>query len=240
MRKIATSLKISVSLSGIVAFAASSFAEPPPKIGPLANRRAAHADGSSRVIVSVEVPGSLPDVAAAIEHGGGTLRRMLRIINAYVADVPNPALNGLANNPHVTHMALDRSLSARSNAPAPRSARRPCARTRLRRRRHRRRRHRFGRHAWHDDLAGGGSAQRVDRFVDFVNGRSDAVRRLRSRHARRRHHRRQRLRFERRAHRASRPNARLIVLKVLDAAGPRTHQRRDRRARLRRRATRRR
>ena len=54
--------------------------------------------------------------------------------------------------------------------------------------------------ASHDDLAGE-RAPRVDRFVDFVNGQHDAVRRLRPRHARRRHHRRQRLRLRRRPRR---------------------------------------
>jgi subtilisin family serine protease len=72
--------------------------------------------------------------------------------------------------------------------------------------------------AWHDDLTGGGSLQRVDRFVDFVNGRS--------------------VRYDDYGHGTHvagivagngldsgglrsgvAPSARLIVLKVLDAAG---------------------
>ena len=52
--------------------------------------------------------------------------------------------------------------------------------------------------------------QRVAKFVDFVNGRTHAVRRQRPRHARRRHHRRQRLRLERRAERASRRTRTLV------------------------------
>ena len=50
---------------------------------------------------------------------------------------------------------------------------------------------------WHDDLTVRRTAagQRVAAFVDFVNGRTAAIRRLGPRHARRRHHRRQRLRL---------------------------------------------
>ncbi len=219
MRKVATSLKISVSVLGIVAFAASSFAEPPPKIDPPANRRAARGVGSSRVIVSVAVPGSLPDVAAAIEHGGGRLRRTLRIINAYVADVPNPALNGLAHNPHVTHIALDRLVAGtveRTGATIGSTAVRQ----------------ELGYDGsgigvavidsgvtpWHDDLAGGGSLQRVDRFVDFVNssvtayddyGHGTHVAGIIAGNGADSNLRRSGIA----------PNARLIVLKVLDSAG---------------------
>ena len=50
----------------------------------------------------------------------------------------------------------------------------------------------------HDDLRYAGStAQRVTKFVDFVNGQHRPLRRLGPRHARRRHHRRQRLRLAR-------------------------------------------
>ena len=59
--------------------------------------------------------------------------------------------------------------------------------------------------SWHDDLTKGGvnktypyGDQRVSKFVDFVGGQNDPVRRQRPRHARRRHHRRQRLRQQRR------------------------------------------
>ena len=171
MRRTATLMKLSILVVGIVALAASTFAEPPPKVGPLASRRAALGAGTSRVIVTMDASGSLPDVSAAVEHGGGTLRRNLPIINAVVADVPNPALTGLANNPHVLHIALDRLVVGtmeRTGATIGSTAVRQ----------------ELGYDGsgvgvavidsgvtpWHDDLTGGGSFQRVDRFVDFVGG----------------------------------------------------------------------
>ena len=91
---------------------------------------------------------------------------------------------------------------------------------------------------WHDDLTNGASRriypygnQRVTKFVDFVNGRTAAVRRQRPRHARRRHHRGQRLRLGRREGAASRPTrARL-------AQGARRQRRRARSATSSRRST---
>ena len=202
------SLTISAALLGIFALAASSFAEPGQKMGPLAARRAGLAFGSSRVIISAADTTQLPDVADAIDRAGGRRGRALPIIDAYVADMPNVALFGLSRqSPYLAHLTRSSLSSARWNARARRSARRRSAknsattapasasRSSIR-----------ASPSWHDDLTGGGGPQRVDSFVDFVNGRDDAVRRLRPRHARRRHHRRQRLRLGRRAirHRAGR------------------------------------
>ena len=71
---------------------------------------------------------------------------------------------------------------------------------------------------WHDDLAGDGASERVDQFVDFVAGRADAyddyghgthVAGIIAGNG-----------FDSSGARAGvAPNARLIVLKVLDAAG---------------------
>ena len=79
---------------------------------------------------------------------------------------------------------------------------------------------------WHDDLTYHGvdavprrERQRVAAFVDFVNGRTLAVRRQRPRHARRRHHRRQRATTRSACAPASRPSAHLVSLKVLDRNG---------------------
>jgi serine protease AprX len=167
-------MKTSLALLFIFALAASSFAEPGRKIGPLAAGRAARADGASRVIISVADATNLPDVAAAVERAGGTHRRALPIVDAFVADVPNPALFGLANNPAISHIALDRPVVGsmeRTGATIGSTAVRE----------------EFGYDgsgvgiavidsgitSWHDDLTGGG-LQRVDAFVDFVNGRETA------------------------------------------------------------------
>jgi serine protease AprX len=213
------SLRVSVALLGIFTLAASSFAEPGPKMGPLAKGRAARAVGSSRVIISAADTSQLPAVVDAIEHAGGTGRRALPIIDAFVADVPNPALSGLINNPAISHIALDRVVVGtleRTGATIGATAVRE----------------EFGYDgsgvgiavidsgitSWHDDLTGGGSLQRVDSFVDFVNGRNAAYddyghgthvagiiagNGMDSSGARS----------------GVAPNARLIVLKVLDATG---------------------
>ncbi len=169
------SLTISAALLGIFALAASSFAEPGQKMGPLAARRAGLAFGSSRVIISAADTTQLPDVADAIDRAGGTRGRALPIIDAYVADMPNAALFGLSHNPHISHIALDRVIVGtleRTGAAIGATAVRQ----------------EFGYDgsgvgiavidsgitSWHDDLTGGGSPQRVDSFVDFVNGRDTA------------------------------------------------------------------
>jgi serine protease AprX len=167
-------LKVSGALLGILAFTASSFAER-QKMGPLAAERAARGVGSSRVIISAADATQLPEVVASIEHAGGACGRALPIIDACVADVPNGALAGLANNPAISYIALDRFVDSsmeRTGATIGATAIREA----------------FGYDgsgigiavidsgitAWHDDLTGGGSLQRVDAFVDFVNGRETA------------------------------------------------------------------
>jgi len=69
----AAPLRVSIALLGSFAFAASSFAQPGRRIGPLANERASRAVGFSRVIVSAVDGANLPDVAHAVERAGGTL-----------------------------------------------------------------------------------------------------------------------------------------------------------------------
>ena len=169
------SLTISAALLGIFGSAASSFAEPGQKMGPLASRRGGLALGSSRVIITAADTTQLPDVADAIDRAGGTRGRALPIIDAYVADMPNAALFGLSHNPHISHIALDRVIVGtleRTGA--------TIGATSVR--------EEFGYDgsgigvavidsgitSWHDDLTGGGSLQRVDAFVDFVNQRDTA------------------------------------------------------------------
>jgi serine protease AprX len=173
MRKTATSLKFAILSQALAAIMVPSLAEAQSKIDRLAAQRAALDRGTSRVIVS-GTDGSLPDIAGAVNLAGGTLRRSLPIIGAYVADMPNAALNGLANNAHIRHIGLDRVVigalertGATIGAIAVRQE--------------------FGFDGsgvgvavidsgvtpWHDDLSGSGG-QRVDRFVDFVNGHDAA------------------------------------------------------------------
>jgi serine protease AprX len=150
-------------------FAASG---PPPKIGPLATRRASLASGTSQVIVRATDEASRPALGTAIAQAGGTVHRALPIINGYVAEIPNAALNGLANNPFVEHVALDRvvlgtiertgatigSTAARQDLGYDGSGVGVAVID-------------SGVTAWHDDLTGADGGQRVDLFVDFVNNR---------------------------------------------------------------------
>jgi len=174
------SLTVSAALLWVFATATSSFAEPDKnksdkKMGPLAMRKAELGLGSSRVIITAADTTELPDVADAIDRGGGRRGRALPIIDGYVADMPNAALFGLSHNPHISHIELDRAIVGtleRTGATIGATAVRQ----------------EFGYDgsgvgiavidsgitSWHDDLTGGGSPQRVDTFVDFVSGRDTA------------------------------------------------------------------
>jgi len=204
----------------LVLGAGASFAQtPPPKTDPLVALRAAQLFGSSRVIVSAIGVDALPGVTLAIQLAGGIVQRPLPIINAYVADVPNPALLVLANNPLITHVALDRVIAGSMERTGP-----TIGATAVRQE--------LGVDgtgvgvavidsgvtAWHDDLSDGGRTQRVDRFVDFVKGHQSPyddyghgthVAGIIAGNG-----------FDSNGARAGvAPNARLIALKVLDRAG---------------------
>jgi serine protease AprX len=210
---------VAAAVLWLVIAAGAVFAQAPPRVDPLVARRATQLLGSSRVIVSAVNVGALPGVTLAIRLAGGTVARALPIINAFLADVPNAALLVLANNPLIVHIAYDRVVAG--------SMERTGATIGATAVRHERGYDGSGIGvavidsgvtAWHDDLTGGGSPQRVDRFVDFVNGRQAAYddyghgthvagiiagNGLDSNGARS----------------GVAPNARLIVLKVLDRAG---------------------
>jgi serine protease AprX len=142
------------------------------KLDPLLQLRASLQSGQSRVIVRAVNAGSSDAVVALIQQAGGTLRRSLRIINGQAAIVPNTSLPGLADSPLVQQLSLDRiSVGAMERTGATVGA------TAVRQQ--------FGYDgsgigvavidsgatSWHDDLTTpGGAAQRVDQFVDFVNG----------------------------------------------------------------------
>ena len=114
-------------------------------------------------------------LAPLIQQLGGVLGRQLPIIDAQVADIPTASLLALAASNAVQRIALDRAAVGtleRTGAVVGATAARQM----------------FGYDGTgitvavvdsgvtpaHDDLADAGGGQRVDRFVDFVNGQSAA------------------------------------------------------------------
>jgi serine protease AprX len=129
----------------------------------------------SRIIVRATSSQTLGSLAPLIQQLGGVLGRQLSIIDAQVADIPNASLLTLAASDAVQRIALDRAAVGtleRTGAVVGVTAARQ----------------RFGYDGTgitvavidsgvtpaHDDLADSGGGQRVDRFVDFVNGQSAA------------------------------------------------------------------
>jgi serine protease AprX len=157
---------------------------PPPlprpvmdKLDPLVQYRASQPTGNSRVIVRAIDAVSLDAVALLIQQVGGTLGRQLSILDAQVANVPNVSLATLSNSLNIQRIALDRvAVGGNDRTSATIGA------TSVRQQ--------YGYDgagidvavidsgvtSWHDDLTAPGvpGSQRVDRFVDFVNGRSAA------------------------------------------------------------------
>jgi serine protease AprX len=139
----------------------------------MVDQRAAQAVGSSRVIVMASKSASLPLIPILIRQWGGTVGRRLGIINGYAANLPNPALKGLAASPFVASIELDRATKATMERTGP-----TIGSTTVRQA--------FGYDgtgvgvavidsgvtSWHDDLTAAGGGQRVERFVDFVNART--------------------------------------------------------------------
>jgi serine protease AprX len=150
-------------------------AQPRAPLGALAAQRATLTSGRSRVIVVAADGQSLPAVATAVQAAGGTVQGALPSIGGYVVDLPNPALAALASESAVSRIALDRIVSATTEWTAA-----TIGATAVR--------EDLGYDGagigvavidsgitgWHDDLTGVSTGQRVDAFVDFVNGRSKA------------------------------------------------------------------
>ena len=130
--------------------------------------------GRSRVIVRAVGPSTVAGVIALIQQVGGTPGRQLRLIDAVAAEVPNVSLAVLASNVLVRRIALDRIVigtDARTDATIGTAVARQ----------------QFGYDGsgvgvavidsgitdWHDDLMQSGipGSQRVDQFVDLLNGR---------------------------------------------------------------------
>ena len=149
---------------------------PPPhweKVDPLLVPAVSQPTGRSAVIVRAQSIATLGAVQLLVQQVGGVLGRPLPIIEAISADVPNAAILILANNPLVRRVASDRLIVGtleRTGATIGSTAARQetgldgtgigVAVIDS------------GVTTWHDDLAGGPGTQRVDAFVDFVNGAS--------------------------------------------------------------------
>jgi serine protease AprX len=157
-------------LLGILATGSRAHAQPVSKLDSVLQERASHLSGRSPVIVK---PLSAT-VDLLVQSLGGTLGRRLPIVNARAIDVPDAALSALAASAAVDRVAFDRrtvGLMGRTTATIGATAVRE----------------QFGYTgrgigvalidsgiAAHDDLADSTTgAQRVDAFVDLVNGRSD-------------------------------------------------------------------
>jgi serine protease AprX len=143
------------------------------KLDPPLLRRLWNPSGSSQVIIRAQDADSIAAVVALVSQIGGTLGIQLSILNAQVAEVPNDSLLILAASPNVQRVVLDRvtfgtvertgitvgATAVRQN-PGYDGAGVGVAVIDS------------GVTAWHDDLGETGipGSQRVDRFVDFVNG----------------------------------------------------------------------
>jgi serine protease AprX len=129
--------------------------------------------GRSQIIVRAQDIGSLNAIATLIVDLGGTVGRQLSIIEALAAEISHAALATLSNAPAVRRIAVDRPMfgtlertGATTGAAAARQA--------------------FGYDGtgigvavidsgltpWHDDLGDGAGSQRVDQFVDYINGQA--------------------------------------------------------------------
>ena len=145
------------------------------KLDPLLQGALVNPPARSRIIVRATSSQTLGSLAPLIQQLGGALGRQLPIIEAQVADMPTASLLALAASNAVRRIALDRAAVGtleRTGAVVGATAARQT----------------FGYDGTgitvavvdsgvtpaHDDLADSGGGQRVDRFVDFVNGQSAA------------------------------------------------------------------
>ena len=142
------------------------------KLDPVLQQRISDPRGSSTVIVRFAPDGkSFKASVQAIEDAGATAGRKLAIIEGQVALIRNTDLYKLAASPAVEHISLDRSVMGANELTGATVGATAARQT-------------FGYDgagigvviidsgvsASHDDLADSRGIQRVDRFVDFVNG----------------------------------------------------------------------
>jgi serine protease AprX len=130
---------------------------------------------SSRVIVRATGPAWLDALAPLITQAGGTLGHRLALVDAQAAVVPNVALPGLTSVPFVARIVSDRLAVATLERTGATIGADEVRRT-------------FGYDGtgvgvavidsgvsqWHDDLGDGAGSQRIDQFVDLINGRAAA------------------------------------------------------------------
>jgi serine protease AprX len=143
------------------------------KLDPLLQAKSA-ASGRSRVVLRVASKAALPDVVALARSYGGKVIRRLPIVDGVLLDLPNLALPMVAGHSQVTGVSADRAIvGAMERTGATIGA--TTVRQQLG----------YdgagigvavidsGVSGFHDDLADPATgAARVDRFVDFVNGRA--------------------------------------------------------------------
>ena len=144
------------------------------KLDPMLRQRAASNAGTSRVIVRGIEPLAAGTLADLIQQAGGVAGRRVNVIRGRVAEVPNAALVALARSPYVAGLSLDRLIVGANERTGA-----TVGSTSVR--------HDYGYDGSGigvaiidsgvapalDDLSRG-TGQRVDRFVDFINGRTTA------------------------------------------------------------------
>jgi subtilisin family serine protease len=158
----------------VIAYASPALAQSAvalQKLDGVAKARIAKANGRSRVVIQMADRQALASAAALLGQHGGSIRRTLQSINAHVVTLPNAAIAAIAESPLVTRLSVDRSAAAANERTSATIGATTVRQT-------------LGVDGsgvgvavidsgvtpWHDDLAAGGSGQRVERFVDLVNG----------------------------------------------------------------------
>jgi len=167
-----TVVRLVFTLGIIAVVTASAFAQG-HKMGPLAQKASTKSSGFSQVIISAVDRSSLSDVAAAVQQRGGTVGRQLPIIDGQVAYLPNGAIAALSEHSEVLKISLDRSVIGSMERTGA-----TIGATTVRQN--------LGLDGtgvgvaiidsgvtpWHDDLTTANGGQRVNAFVDLVNGHS--------------------------------------------------------------------
>jgi serine protease AprX len=146
------------------------------KLEPVLQQRTLMLTGRSHIVLRATTAVALPSATLLIKQLGGTVGRSLPIVDGVAADVPNPALAALAASSLVDHLSLDRLVAA-ANERTGATVGAVVVRQQSG----------YdgtgvgvavidsGVTSFHDDLAAAGAGpQRVDRFVDLVNGRPTA------------------------------------------------------------------
>jgi serine protease AprX len=170
--------RLPVSLAAIVLFlevlAFRPSAQTPGKLDPFLQQYSQLLTGRSRVVVVARDAASIAAMRVTIQQVGGTIGLSLPIINGVAATVPNTALAVLAASSTVNHAAFDRLVGGTMERTGATTGAASV-------------RQEFsldgsgigvavidsGIAPMLDDLSGAAPAtQRVDRFVDFVSGRT--------------------------------------------------------------------